>query len=673
MALLCVVIAFSVQDLQLVKRIKQEQIATQSAMLAMSVFPAVANKNLSVAQDILKASQSRHGVVAAMLLLPDQTLLTSVNFPSLSPGSVVEQSQVRALIENRNLPFKYHIHFTPITAHHKNLGSLVMVVSMEDIEQRVFLMFLYGGMAFVLALFISMVVAAVIQRIVSKPLNNLLSVYENVHDTRNYSLRAEVETSDEIGALAKGFNRMLHQIELRDANLEKQVRVRTRELEKLADQFRYRAFHDNLTGLPNRALLLEEFGRAVAHAERVGNHFALLLLDLDDFKSINDDYGHDFGDEFLKEVAHHIRRCVRREDLVCRLGGDEFLLLLEDIQSIGDLKKLAENLAEDLISDIYVNGETIALNMSIGATLFPEHGRNLEQLKCNADIAMYHSKAAGKKQLTLYNHGMHHASEEKSQMFEDIRRALIKGELELHYQPQIEASTGRVIGAEALMRWQHPKQRLLVPAEFFPVGEEMELIRALDYFAITKACKQCGEWNKKFGEEFRVGVNLSRLHFQSLDIVAEVQKALSKAHLPAKCLMIELSETLFLEESNTVFPVVEALRKLGVRVALDNFGVGQSTLFCLRSLPVDLIKLDRSFTQSLESSTRAQGLVRGVLTLARDIQVQTIVEGVETERQKQVLVNLGADGMQGFVFAKPCLPEKFETWFAQYSKEVCYD
>jgi len=343
--LLCVVVAFFVQDYRLVQTVKAEHVQSHLSALSESLSHAISADDWAAANRILAGASKPHGIVAARLTAPSHTVEI--------PSGVSERA---VALEHSGLLLKPKKHRRMVFVAGKPVAALEVLVSYGDVETRIFYLLGYSVMAFCFAIGISFVVGWFVQRIVSDPLVSLNKVSQDVIEQGNYSVRSELSNHDELGQLAKAFNRMLSHIEQRDMMMEKQVNQRTRELQKLAEDFRYKALHDTLTGLPNRALLLEEFNRAVAHANRVGKYFSLLLLDLDNFKIINDTYGHEAGDDLLRQVAKRIRGALRGEDMVCRLGGDEFVVLLEDVENEKSIQFVGRSLLSTLSKEIWVVG-----------------------------------------------------------------------------------------------------------------------------------------------------------------------------------------------------------------------------------------------------------------------------------------------------------------------------
>jgi diguanylate cyclase (GGDEF)-like protein len=479
-------------------------------------------------------------------------------------------------------------------------------------------------------------------------------------------LRADVTSRDELGQLAETINRMLTQIENRDSMMEKRVNQRTMELQKLAEDFRYRALHDSLTGLPNRAFLNEEFHRAVAHAKRVGKNFAVLMLDLDNFKYINDTCGHQAGDELLKIVANKLKGALRGGDIVCRLGGDEFIALLEGVQDEEHIQLVADGcLFEAFREEINIADRHFDIGVSIGASLYPQHGEDLTELKRNADIAMYRAKTAGKNRIEVYNPFLDRHMFNTKTLQVGLVNAVANNELFLVFQPQVNSESHTLVGCEAFVRWQHPQYGLMLPEDFLAFAEDNYLIKKIDYFVIYEACRQCQEWLQIHKIAIPIAVNVSSFHFRSSELIEKLESILFATQLPPEMLTLEFSESSLVNKSSMVDSVVESIRALGVKVALDSF-VGYCSLSHLGLVNIDYIKLNQSLFRSIVNEKSEQRLLKGLLAFGRELNVTLIAEGIEEYEQIPIFQQLGCPIVQGYVYSKPVSSDVFLHWFDQF-------
>ncbi|RTL55792.1 MAG: EAL domain-containing protein [Rhodocyclaceae bacterium] len=421
------------------------------------------------------------------------------------------------------------------------------------------------------------------------------------------------------------------------------------------ERIRHLSEHDFLTGLPNRILFQDRVSHVIAHSERNGARFALLFIDLDRFKTVNDTLGHHIGDLLLKEVANRIGTCVRSTDTVSRQGGDEFLVLLENIEQPEDAGRVAEKLLERLADTCVLEGHELHITPSIGIALYPEDGRDMTTLIKHADVAMYHSKEHGRNTFHYFTSAMNATANERLLMEHGLRRALENGELEMHYQPLVALVGQKVVGAEALMRWRHPDLGMVPPLKFIPVAEECGLIVSLGEWALREACKQGAAWHAAGWTDLTMAVNVSAPQFAQEDFLDAVRAILADTGYPPERLEFEVTESLLIVSSEVLRANIEGLRGLGIRLAIDDFGTGYSSLAYLRKLPIDKLKIDRSFVRDVTLDADDATITTTIVQMAHSIGLQVLAEGVETQGQLNFLQSHGCNEVQGFYFS-PALP-----------------
>ena len=409
------------------------------------------------------------------------------------------------------------------------------------------------------------------------------------------------------------------------------------------------AYTDALTGLPNRQVLSERTEFALALARRDNQPFAVLSVDLDRFKHINDSLGHPFGDRVLVEVAHRIRSCVREVDTVARLGGDEFVLLIHQADARG-AELAARRVLAALNEPLVLDDMSFTVTCSIGIALHPNDGATLEDLIKNADAAMYRVKERGRAGFRFYQPQMNVDPLSRMKIDQAMRQALARGGFRLHYQPQVDIRTGAIVGAEALVRWHDEELGELSPARFIQVAEESGFIVPLGEWVLTEAVRQAAQWHRR-GLDLVVAVNVSAVQFQRSNFVERVAAIIAAAGLPARNLELELTESILIQDADEALLRLNALAALGVRLAIDDFGTGYSSLGYLKRFPLRKLKIDRSFIQGLPADESDAGIVRSIVYLARALRLSLIAEGVETEAQRQFLLQAGCDEFQGFLFS----------------------
>lgn len=423
------------------------------------------------------------------------------------------------------------------------------------------------------------------------------------------------------------------------------------EMKRLQDDMHYQATHDGLTGLVNRWMFMQHFEQAIQRARRSGRTMALLLLDLDEFKDVNDSHGHAAGDQALVEVARRLRSGLRAGDVIARLGGDEFTVLLPDVPSMEHVLQVAQKLQRSLSARCQLKMGEVSLGASIGIAAFPDDAQDSGTLMRFADMAMYAAKAHGRGTHAVYKPEMSEALIQRSQMHERLKRAVETQALELHYQPQVDVSTGSIVGVEALLRWHDPELGNVSPDRFIPVAVSTGLIHPLGDWVLETACRQAAEWDDN-GTPVRVSVNLSTQQFRKTQLPTRLQQLLDQYGTRAELIELEITETEAMADPETAHQVFDRLCALGFSIALDDFGTGYSSLSYLRQLPVSRLKIDREFIRQVMHNDHDAVLVRAVIAMAHTLGLPVVAEGVEDAAQLAFLRNNGCESYQGWLFAK---------------------
>ena len=416
------------------------------------------------------------------------------------------------------------------------------------------------------------------------------------------------------------------------------------------------AYHDSLTGLANRLLFTDRLETALRQSHRGHRHLAVLMFDLDRFKVVNDTLGHQTGDRLLKEVANRIAECTREGDTLARLGGDEFALLMPEVRSAVDAANVAHKLLGALALPMHLENKEVFATTSIGIAVYPAHGATGGQLLKNADVALYAAKSAGRNTYRFFNPDDSQTSGDKLDLEIGLRHALSRQQLFLYYQLQMDAHSGAVSGAEALIRWQHPELGLVPPDRFIPLAEETGLIEEIGAWCLETACSQLVRWQADGVGIPRVAVNVSARQLRFTDFAGRVAGIIQRTGIDPGCLELELTESMLTHDTEHIFSLFSDLRQRGIRIAIDDFGTGYSSLNYLAQYPVDVIKVDRSFVRKIEEDNEAPYVVQAVVQLAHGLKMETVAEGVETDGQRLRLMELGCDHLQGFLFARPCPP-----------------
>lgn len=439
--------------------------------------------------------------------------------------------------------------------------------------------------------------------------------------------------------------------------------LKAQEVDRLSyqDEIMHRASHDLLTNLPNRTMMKEHLAHALSLAQRKETLVSVMFIDLDGFKTVNDNLGHHAGDELLKTVAQRLRKAVRCSDIVCRLGGDEFTVVQEDITNIDEVNLCAERVISDLAVPYILNGVEVSVTASVGISVYPLDSDKLDNMMTNADAAMYAAKEEGKNKFRLYDKSLDRRNADQLQLRTELRYALERKQFELFYQPKLDFQTGTINGMEALLRWNHPEMGLLPPVKFLMLLEDSDLIRSVGAWVLEEACRQNKAWQDAGLRPINVAVNVSPHQFVDQSFATRVQEIVSSSGMSPQYLELEVTENVLVKDDKRSLKILHDLKDIGVRLAIDDFGTGFSSLTYLRRFPVDTIKIDRSFVQTMLTDRENAAIVTAVTSLAHGMKLRIVAEGVESEEQYGYLHALRCHEMQGFLFSKPVPAAEFEA------------
>ena len=438
----------------------------------------------------------------------------------------------------------------------------------------------------------------------------------------------------------------------------KLIEEQTHLLERLA-------FYDPLTHLPNRTLFFDRFTQALSHAKRSKSIVALLSMDLDRFKKINDSLGHDVGDLLLKEVSERFTGFLRSSDTVARLGGDEFAIILSDNSTAYNVSIVAQKIIDTISEPFHLKNNICTVGMSIGIAVYPSDGDDIEHLTKNADIAMYHAKNEGRNNYQFYSEDLNVNTIERLAFENELHKAIDNNEFILYYQPVYESHTKTIISMEALIRWQHPRRGLLLPGNFIPLAEDTGYIKKIGIWVAQQACKQINEWQKIGYEDIRVAINISAQQFSQKDGMKSIARIIQEEEISSGCLEIELTESCLLENEDNAATTMQELRDFGIHHAIDDFGTGYSSLKFLKQLPINKIKIDRSFVKDITQNNDDSAIVTAIIAMAHSLKLKVVAEGVETVEQLEYLNNLGCNEIQGYLFSTPLPVDKLEELLSE--------
>jgi len=430
---------------------------------------------------------------------------------------------------------------------------------------------------------------------------------------------------------------------------------------KQAELF-FLAHYDALTGVPNRTLLGDRLKQACLDAERKGHQVALLFIDVDRFKTINDSLGHSFGDAVLRNLVTRLQACARKSDTVARIGGDEFVILMDSLNTVADADLVAERLLDAMRTPVELLGHSLIVTVCIGIAIYPRDDTDLSRLLAKADAAMYAAKAAGRNGFRVYSENGAIFDPSRLSLENDLRQALENGDLRLNYQPQVEFATKQILGVEALVRWQHPVRGMISPLEFIPLAEECGLILQLGEWVLREACRQLQEWDTRGMPPMRMSINVSAVQFHQKDFVAVLKSVIDSSGVNPEYIELELTESVLMHHVEEVLETLKEIRALGVSLAIDDFGTGYSSLNYLRRFPINRLKIDQSFVRDIEQIPANESITKAIIALARSLSLDIVAEGIEKTTEKAVLEALGCTEGQGYFFAKPLTAADIAAW-----------
>ena len=618
----------------------------KAAIIAENALPALRFRDAKTAEEILGGLSRDDQVLRARIVEPDgHTFAEFASERSVSAG----KNAVTGVL-----------HFgvaVPMGVGAGHLGTLEIDSGRAYVFTQI--LFYVGAvvLSLVLALLIGNFVAMRLQQAITHPLSALVEMMKKVSIGGDFSQRATVSTHDEIGELGESFNRMIEQIELRDKALGKELIERVRA----AQQLEYLAMHDQVTGLPNRYSFRRRTDELMQNPSPHDGVRALLFIDLDNFKFVNDTFGHDCGDQLLVEVGKRLSASIRTSDMVVRFGGDEFVVLLDNIADLPQAQLGARKLLDAVIQPFKLFDQDFFITCSIGVAMAADPAENFEELLQKADAAMYVAKIAGKNGIRLWEVSMSNESRTRFELEADLHQALSKGEIELHYQPIVVLASGRIAGMEALMRWHHPARGLVAPDVFIPIAEDSGLILSLGEWAMRTAFAQAALWNERFGPLF-MAVNVSGRQFREVEFATKSEAIARASGLAHDMCELEVTESVIMGHSGEAARTLDALSTFGFSLSLDDFGTGYSSLAYLKRFSIDKLKIDRTFIKDLPDDVEDVAITEAIIGLAQTLSMRTVAEGIETAAQATLLRQLGCQYGQGYYFSKPLPVEKMAAF-----------
>ncbi len=565
-------------------------------------------------------------------------LKLEVNPDSLGQEIVNTQSPIYQYNDDHLLVAK------PIIFGQQTVGGIAIRISKKSLNEKIDAVHLQGLLVTIFAGSGGIIIALFISHSLTASLNQLIKATKRITEG-DLSHRIDLKNKDEFSLLAKEFNTMSDWLE---ETLQKYQESNT--------QLQHDLFHDNLTGLANRVYIIQEIEAEINQKKVKKNHnFAVLFLDCDRFKIINDSLGHDVGDQVLINISERLNICIRKNDIAARLGGDEFVILIKDVSDIQQVTYIADRILEKMNKPLILNNQQLVITMSIGVVMSQENYNNADDLLRDADITMYHAKQKGKAQYAIFKPIMHTKALERLEVETSLRKALERKEFHLYYQPIISLENSELIGFEALLRWHHPTQGWISPSTFIPIAEETGLIVPLGEWVLQEACQQISIWQGHFPfpTPLKISLNISSFQLNQPDFVEQVQRVLQQSNLKASQLNLEITETVIMNNIEAASFKLQCLQNLGIKISIDDFGTGYSSLNYLQQLPIDILKIDRSFVSRLESHPAEFQIIEAIIKLGNVLGMETLAEGIETREQSDLIQSLGVDYAQGYLFSKP--------------------
>ncbi|TQV74675.1 EAL domain-containing protein [Aliikangiella marina] len=553
------------------------------------------------------------------------------------------------------------------------LGAIYLKISTESFYIAIQN---FSMMSLVIALvLVGMVylIALRLQKVISEPLIELDAISRKVSDSSNYAIRVPYYGEDEIGSLARSFNQMLETVEVNQKERDtanEALKLNKKRLERAVKDLQYLANYDSLTQLPNRALCMDRIKYALKRASRNNNMVALLFLDLDHFKDVNDSLGHAVGDQLLKATSQRLLEKIRSEDTLARLGGDEFVIILNELHDTDDVINIVDKIVGSFEAPFQLSNYEVNSTVSVGVCMFPQDGADVDSLMKAADAAMYKAKEVGRNTYEFYEAELNQIAIRRHQLANEMRQAIKNEELSLVFQPQLNIQENKVIGAEVLLRWHHPILGHISPGEFIPIAENTGLIREIGSWVLDNACKKIAEC-REIGHEIRLAVNLSALQFRQSNLPESIAATLEKYRIPPKLLEVEITESMLMRDVSQAIDILERLKEMQIRIAIDDFGTGYSSLSYLRRLPLDALKIDRSFIDEVVVDADDTAITLAIISMAKSLRLEVIAEGVETEQQQEFLIDNNCDDIQGYYFSRPLAFEDFKAFLEKRSQQEC--
>ena len=633
----------------------QNRTETFAKVIADNISPAILFKDKDQISAILATLKYQKNLVQVYVMDKNWEVLETYHKKGISP----ENKEILETLKSKQFLWKNQEIYSvvPILVEKDSIGSLIVVSSLNTYYQRLIKEMLIIFIIVFVSIWLTLKFTFALRSEILFPLSKLNENINNILQTQNLNNHVQLFNQDEIGKLGANFNMML--TDLHDMKLQ---------LMNEKDNAEYKAHHDGLTLLPNRTSFSHRLDQVISRAKRNKEYFSVFFMDLDHFKQVNDSMGHDAGDEVLKIFAERIQKCIRVEDTVARMGGDEFTIILENLNSVQSPTVIAEKILKVMQEPLEVYEQQLYLTVSIGITVYPDDGNDTQSLIKNADAAMYKAKSDGRNKYQFYNVEMTDRAYARVILETQLREAIKKEKFIVYYQPQIDISTNELIGMEALVRWKHPQKGILGPDTFLPLAKETGLIIAIDSWVMKTGMNQIKQWYDEGLTTGYLSLNLSVQHLMHQDFILQFKQLLAQSSCDEKHIHIEITEGEVMKNPEHAITILQQINDMGVSLSIDDFGTGYSSLSYLKRLPIDTIKIDRSFIKDLPFDEEDAAITKAIIAMASSLNLNIIAEGVENNEQQGFLVHNGCHNIQGYLYGKPMPAVEMESFLKEKIK-----
>ncbi|PKN13306.1 MAG: GGDEF domain-containing protein [Deltaproteobacteria bacterium HGW-Deltaproteobacteria-4] len=648
--LLITSLSFFTHELLTYRKVMRQELLGIADIISNNTASALIFNDQNAAQLTLQGLTGNPRILKAQILSPEGKVFAEYGSSGLKTNLLSMSPAGKKAFWDWHSPEEV---IQKITVDGREVGTVVIQSNSAGLREKLDLFLVVAAISMLVSGLIAYVVSTRLQGLISEPIMRLVQTMKRVSQEKNYQLRTKKNSNDEIGTLIDGFNEMLEEIAERDELL----RQRHDHLQQLAH-------FDSLTRLPNRVLFYDRISQALLQAARLKQKVAILFVDLDHFKDINDTLGHRIGDLLLIEVASRLQEIVRACDTVARMGGDEFTLCLQNMEHPDNAGLVAQKIVNSLARPYTIEGEDIFVSASVGITLFPVDGVSVDELLKNADTAMYHVKDHGKNMFQFFSQEMNDKTCSRLALHNSLRYALERNEFLLYYQPKFDIASRQPTGMEALLRWNNPEKGIIVPDKFIPLAEETGLIVPIGEWVLRTVCEQINSWQAQGNPPLRVSINISPVQFRRDDFAESILRILEETGVNPNLLELELTESALMQNTASTVAILHKCRNLGMHISIDDFGTGYSSLSYLKRFPIDTLKIDRSFIFNLTENRDDNAIVTAIIAMAHSLNLKIIAEGVETEGQLAFLVEQGCEEMQGYLYSRPLPAKEIDKLFA---------